>query len=532
MKYSFIWRVVWVFFLVCVVPNARASHQTLVFCSEGNPEFLTSSLNSNATSFDVTEQIFDKLVDFERGGTQVIPALATRWTVSSNGLEYTFHLRRGVKWQANAWFTPRRDFNADDVVFTFERQWKRDHPFYAVTSAKHVYFEDVGMPEVLASLQKLDDYTVKFTLKQPVAPFVANLAMSWAGIESVDYAQAMRKAGTPEKIDQAPLGTGPFQLMSFEKDVALKYQAFAKHWAGRAKVEHLVFDITPDAGQRWAKLQAGTCHVMAYPNPADLPSMRNDTRMEVMNQTGLNVAYVAYNLRKKPFTDVNVRRALNMAINKRRILRVVYKNTAVPAINPIPPMVWSYNRDVDDDVYDPTAAKKLLADAGYSEGFSTTLWAMPVQRSYMPDAMGVAKLIQEDLAEVGVRVNIESPDWVRYVSGMQAGEHEMGILGWTGDNGDPDNFLNTLLGCTSLNGYNVAKFCYPPYDDVVQKAKISSEIEERTRLYQRAQLIFKSQAPWFTLAHTVQFKVLRAEVEGFQLSPLGRHTFNGVSLKP
>lgn len=532
MKYSFISRFVWLLLALCVLPRAWASQQTLVFCSEGNPEFLTSGLNSNTTSFDVTEQMFDKLVNFEPGGTQVVPALATRWTVSANGLEYTFHLRRGVKWQANTLFTPRRDFNADDVIFTLERQWKRDHPFYAVTSAKHVYFDDVGMPEVLVSVQKLDDYTVKFTLNQPVAPFVANLAMSWAGIESADYAQAMLKAGTPEKIDQAPLGTGPFQLMSYEKNVALKYEAFAKHWAGRAKVEHLVFDITPDAGQRWAKLQAGACHVMAYPNPADLPSMRNDSRMEVMNQTGLNVGYVAYNLRKKPFTDVRVRRALNMAINKRRILRVIYKNTAVPAINPIPPMVWSYNREIEDDVFDPAAAKKLLADAGYPSGFSTTLWAMPVQRSYMPDAMGVAKLIQEDLAEVGVAVKIESPEWVHYVSGMQAGEHDMGILGWTGDNGDPDNFLNTLLGCTSLNGYNVAKFCYAPYDDLVKKAKISSEIEERTRLYQRAQVIFKAQAPWFTLAHTVQFKVLRTEVEGFQLSPLGRHTFFGVSLRP
>ena len=532
MNYSIIARLTRVLSLACFVPVTWASSQTLVFCSEGNPEFLKPSLNINATSFDVTEQIFDKLVTFELGGTKVIPALATRWSVSANGLEYIFHLRRGVKWQSNALFTHRRDFNADDVMFTFERQWKRDHPFYAVTSDRHPYFNDVGMPEVLASLQKLDDHTVKFTLKQPDATFLANLAMRWAGIESADYAQAMRQARTPEKIDQAPLGTGPFQLLRFEKDVALTYEAFVKHWAGRSKLDRLVFDITPDAGQRWAKLQSGACHVMAYPNPADLPSMRDDPRMEVMNQTGLNVGYVAYNLRKKPFSDVQVRRALNMAINKRRILRVVYKNTAVPAINPIPPIVWSYNREVEDDVYDPVAAKKLLADAGYPFGFSTTLWAMPVQRAYMPDAMGVAKLIQADLAEVGVTVQIESPDWSRYVSGMQAGEHEMGILGWTGDNGDPDNFLNTLLGCTSLNGYNVAKFCHAPYDDLVKKARASSEQEERARLYHRAQAVFKSQAPWFTLAHTVQFKVLRANVQGFQMSPLGHNIFYGVFLKP
>jgi len=520
--------------LLCLLGlgSAAVPAKTLVFCSEGNPEFLSPSLNTNTTSFDVTGQIFESLVSFKPGTTELMPALATHWTVSADGLVYTFFLRRGVRWQYNDWFSPTREFNADDVLFSFERQWKPQHPFYRVTRALHPYFNDMGMAEMLQSIQKVDEHTVQFTLKQPVAPFVANLAMYWAGIQSAEYAQAMYKMGMPQRIDQAPLGTGPFRWVDYEKDVAVKFKAFDDYWGGRAKVDDLVFVIHPSANVRWAKLQSGACHVMAYPSPADLQQMRDDPRMKVLNQTGLNISYLAYNLSKKPFDDVRVRQALNMAINKRKILRTVYQQTAVPAINPIPPIQWGYNRELDDDEFDPDGARQLLMQAGYPQGFTTELWAMSVQRPYLPDALKVAELIQADLAAVGVKVVIQSPDWTGYGQGLHAGAHQMALYGWTGDNGDPDNFLNTLLGCDATHGHNVAKFCDLSYDRLVKRAKASSDRQERTRLYEQAQAILKVQAPWLNIAHSVQFKVMRREVTGFQLSPLGRNTFYGVDIAP
>lgn len=164
--------------------GACVSAKTLTFCSEGNPETLSPIFNTTSTSFDVTGQIFDNLVTFRPGTTEVMPALAQRWTVSSDGLVYVFILRQGVKWQSTENFKPTRHFNADDVLFTFERQWKSTHPFYAVTSAHHPYFKDMGMADMLKSIAKVDDYTVKFTLQQPVMPFVADLAMRWAGMQS------------------------------------------------------------------------------------------------------------------------------------------------------------------------------------------------------------------------------------------------------------------------------------------------------------------------------------------------------------
>ncbi len=510
-----------------------AAAKTLVYCSEGSPENFAPSINTTGTSFDATEQIYDNLVKFERGGTQVTPGLAEKWTVSKDGLEYTFFLRKGVKWHSNKNFKPSRDFNADDFLFTMNRQWIESDPYFKVTSSNHSYFNDMGMPKLLKSIEKLDEYTVKVTLNKPEAPFLSNLAMQFAGIQSQEYAIAMLKAGMPEKIDQEPIGTGPFVLVQYQKDAIIRYKAFPQYWKGAAKVDDLIFSITPDASVRWAKLQKGECHVMPYPNPADLDAIRKDPNVTVLEQPGLNIGFLAYNTTKKPFDDVRVRKAINMAIDKKAIVSAVYLTTGIAATNPIPPTQWSYNKSIKDDAFDPVAAKKALAAAGYPNGFTTDLWAMPVQRPYNPNAKRIAELMQADLAKIGVTAEIKSFEWGEYRKRMQNGEHQMGMLGWTGDNGDPDNFLNTLLGCDSAktNGSNVAKFCFKPFEDLVQKAKLVSNPAERTKLYEQAQVIFKEQAPWFTIAHAVQLKPVRKEVIDFQLSPFGRHTFYGVDMK-
>ena len=519
--------------LPVLMAMSAASAKTLVYCSEGSPENFYPGINTTGTSFDVTEQIYDNLVNFERGGTKVVPALAEKWSISKDGLEYTFNLRKGVKWQSSKTFTPSRDFNADDVLFMFERQWKENDPYFKVTSSNHSYFGDMGLPALLKSVDKVDEYTVKLTLNNPEAPLLANLAMQFAGVQSKEYAIAMLKAGTPEKIDQDPIGTGPFQLVQYQKDAIIRFKAFPQYWAGKAKIDDLIFSITPDASVRWAKLQKGECHVMPYPNPADLDAMRKDTNVVVQEQPGLNIGYLAYNTTKKPFDDVRVRKAINMAIDKKAIVSAVYLSTGVAATNPIPPGQWSYNKAIKDDAFNPAEAKKLLAAAGFPNGFTTDLWAMPVQRPYNPNAKRIAELMQADLAKVGVKAEIKSFEWGEYRKRMQNGEHQMGMRGWTGDNGDPDNFLNTLLGCASAksNGSNVAKFCYKPFDDLVLKAKQVTNPAERTKLYEKAQVIFKEQAPWFTIAHAVQISPVRKEVVDYKLSPFAKHTFYGVDIK-
>ena len=510
-----------------------APAKTLVHCSEGSPENFYPAVNTTGTSFDANSQVYSRIVEFERGSTRVLPGLAENWDISEDGTVYTFHLRHGVKWHSSKSFKPTRDFDADDMLFAIERQWKEDNAYFKVTSSNHTYFNDMGLPKLLKSVDRLDDYTVRITLNRPEAPFLSDLAMEFAGVQSKEYADAMLQAGTPDKVDQEPIGTGPFYLVQYQKDAIVRYRAFPDYFRGKAKIDDLVFAITPDASVRWAKLQKGECHIMPYPNPADLDAMRNDPNVQVLEQPGLNVGYLAYNTQKKPFDDVRVRKAFNMAINKKAIIDTVYLSTGVAATNPIPPSLWSYNEAIKDDPYDPQAAKKLLAEAGYPDGFESDLWAMPVQRPYNPNARRIAELMQADLAKIGVKVEIKSFEWGEYRKRIQAGEHQTAQFGWTGDNGDPDNFLHTLLGCAAAapGGGNAAKWCDKRFDELVLKAKVTTDQAQRTELYRQAQVIFKEQAPWFTIAHAVQLKPVRKEVTDFKLSLFGRHTFYGVDLK-
>ena len=520
--------------LPALLALSPVSAKTLVYCSEGSPENFYPGVNTTGTSADANEPIYNRIVEFERGGTKVVPGLAEKWDISADGKEYTFHLRKGVKWHSsNKGFKPTRDMNADDILFMFERQWKEDNAYFKVTSPNHSYFNDMAMPKLLKSVEKVNNYTVKITLNQPEAPFLANLAMPYAAVQSKEYADAMLKAGTPEKIDQDPVGTGPFYLVQYQKDAIIRYKAFPQYWAGKAKIDDLVYAITPDASVRRAKLQKGECHVMPYPSPADLEVIRKDPNVQVLEQPGLNVGYLAYNTAKKPFDDVRVRKAINMAINKKAIIDGVFLGTGVAAKNPIPPSQWSYNDATIDDAYNPEAARKLLAEAGYPNGFTSDLWAMPVQRPYNPNAKRIAELMQADLVKVGVTAEIKSVEWGEYRKRLQAGEYQMGMYGWIGDNGDPDNFLYTMLGCASAQsgGSNIAKFCHQPYEDLVLKAKTVTSTAERTKLYQQAQIIFKEQAPWFTIAHAVQINSVRKNVIDFKSSPFGLHNFYGVDIK-
>ncbi len=227
---------------------------------------------------------------------------------------------------------------------------------------------------------------------------------------------------------------------------------------------------------------------------------------------------------------MKVRKALNMSINKEAILASVFQGAGKIAKNPIPPTIWSYNDAVKDDPYDPEAAKKMLDEAGVKD-LKMKLWAMPVQRPYNPNARRMAELIQADFAKVGVTAEIVSYEWGEYLKLSKEKTRDGAMLfGWTGDNGDPDNFLAVLLGCDAVGNANRAQWCYKPFDDLIQQAKLVSDKAERTKLYEQAQVIFKEQAPWATIAHSVRFQPMRKEVTNFKIDPFGGHIFYGVDL--
>ena len=516
-----------------VLAAGAANAKTLVYCSEGSPENFTPAINTTGTSLDAARPIFNNLVQFIPGTTKVEPGLAESYDVSADGRELTFHLRKGVKFHSGVnGFTPTRDFNADDVLWSFNRQWKPDHPYAKVSSGAYDYFNDMGMPDLLEAVTKTDDMTIVIKLSKANAPFLADLGMDFASIQSAEYADYLMKKGTPEQFDQIPVGTGAFIFVDYQKDAVIRYKANPDYWGGKPKVDDLVYAITPDPTARYAKLKANECQVMIGPNPADLEEMKNNPDVDLLSQAGLNIGYMAMNAQKPPFDKVEVRQAIAMAIDRDSIIKEVYQGAGQKAKNPIPPTMWSYDESAVDIPYDPAKAVEMLKAAGITS-LDTDLWWMPVSRAYNPNAKRMGEMIQADLEKVGIHAKLVSYEWGEYRKRAQAGEHQMAFLGWTGDNGDPDNFFGPLLGCDKTGkpaGNNIPKWCNAAFQDDVNKAAELTDQAERTKLYVDAQKIVDNQVPWLNIAHSTVYEPIRKGVTGFVMSPLARLDFQNVDV--
>ena len=522
--------------LALTMGAARAD--TLVVCTEASPDSLNANLSTANTTYDVSEQVADRLVEMEIGGSKLVPALAESWSTSADGLSVTFKLRHGVKWQSNAAFKPTREMNADDVVFTFRRMLDRNDRWFKLGGGVYPAFASFIEP-ALKSVEKTADDTVVFGLKSPSAPLISALSVQSFSILSAEYAAAMDRAGTPDKLDLDPIGTGPFQLVQYQKDSLVRFRANKDFWGaaggmpGRAaKVDNLVFSITPDPSVRFARLRAGECQVVRYPNPADLDAMRATAGVTVVDSTIASLSYLAFRTDKKPFDDLRVRQALAMAVDLDSLVAAVFQGSGQPAAALVSPALWGHNAEVKPYPYDPAKAKALLAEAGYSSGFSTDLWAIPVARAYMPNGRRAAEIIQADWAKIGVTAKIVSFEWGEYLRRVRLGEPDVAMFGGTWDYPDPSQMLVGLT-CEQLTaGRNVAHWCNREFSDAVNKASVVADQGQRAALYQQAQAIFHDQVPGLVFADARAFVALSSKVSGFKLHFLGGQPFGGVSILP
>ncbi|MET0844901.1 MAG: ABC transporter substrate-binding protein [Pseudomonas sp.] len=525
--------------LLASAPFAQAA-TNLVFCSEGSPAGFDPGQYTTGTDFDASaETMFNRLTQFERGGTAVIPGLATKWDISDDGLTYTFHLREGVKFHTTPYFKPTREFNADDVLFTFNRMINKDDPFRKAYPTEFPYFTDMAMDTNITKIDKVDDHTVKFTLKEVDAAFIQNMAMSFASIQSAEYAAQLLKEGKAADINQKPVGTGPFVFKSYQKDSNIRYTGNKDYWKPEeVKIDNLIFAITTDPSVRIQKLKKNECQITLFPRPADLAALKADKTLKMPDQAGFNLGYIAYNVMDKvkgsnepnPLANLKVRQALDMAVNKPEIIKSVYQGAGQLAVNAMPPTQWSYDTTIKDVPYNPEKAKELLKEAGVKEGTEIVLWAMPVQRPYNPNAKLMAEMLQSDWKKIGLNVKITSYEWGEYIKRSKGGENQAMIIGWSGDNGDPDNWLNVLFGCDSLSGNNFSKWCDKKFDGLVKEAKRTTDQGKRTELYKQAQHVLKDAVPMTPIAHSTVFQPMRDNVQDFKISPFGLNSFYGVSV--
>ncbi|MCF5353074.1 ABC transporter substrate-binding protein, partial [Pseudomonas syringae] len=398
---------------------------------------------------------------------------------------------------------------------------------------------DKGMDTNIKKIEKIDDHTVKFVLGMVDAAFIQNMAMSFASIQSAEYAAKLLKEGKPELINQQPIGTGPFVFKSYQKDSNIRYTGNKDYWKPEdVKVDNLIFAITTDASVRMQKLKKNECQITAYPRPADLEPLKADKNLKMPDQAGFNLGYIAYNVMPQikgedhpnPLAQLEVRQALDMAVNKQQIIDSVYQGAGQLAVNAMPPTQWSYDTTIKDAKYDPEKARQLLKEAGIKEGTEITLWAMPVQRPYNPNAKLMAEMLQSDWKKIGINAKIVSYEWGEYIKRAKNGENGAMLIGWSGDNGDPDNWLGTLFGCDAVNGNNFAKWCDKPFDTLIHQAKQTSDQAERTKLYKQAQHLLKDAVPMTPIAHSTVYQPMSSKVQDFKISPFGLNSFYGVSV--
>jgi dipeptide transport system substrate-binding protein len=513
--------------------SQKSSAKTLIYCSEGspssfNPQIFTDGTSSNASTYT----LYNRLVEFEVGTTKIVPALAESFDVSKDKLTYKFKLRKGVKFHTTSYFTPSRDLNADDVVFSIDRQRVKDHPFHAVGGGNYEYFDGMDMGKIITSVKALDPMTVEIKLSKPNAPFLANMSMSFMSILSKEYADKLAASNKKENLDKEPIGTGPFIFSSYTKDNVIKYSQNTKFWGKHGNIDKLIFAITPDPSVRTQKLKVGECQFIAEPNPADIQELKKNAKVSVTEAPGLNVGYLAMNVTKKPFDNLNVRKAIALALNRKSYIDAVYMGSATVAKNPIPPTIWSYNDAIKDYDYNIEEAKSLLKKAGLPNGFETEMWTLPVSRPYNPNGKKMGELMQADLLKVGIKVKLVTFDWPTYLKKSKAGEHQLIQFGWTGDNGDPDNFMGTLLSCEAVGeGSNYSRWCDKKFDKLIIDARESTDMKKRTSLYKDAQKVFKAEIPWVTLAHSTSFRAMGKNVKGYKIDPLGHDIFTNVNVE-
>lgn len=496
--------------------STTSTPQVLVFGRGADSVSLDPAIVTDGESFKVTQNLFETLLNFGEQNTTIHPGLAKEWQVSDDGLTYTFQLQEGVK------FHDGTDFNAEAVVKNINR-WKggTEEDFYYFNSM----FKAEGT-DVIADVKADGDYTVVFTLSRPQAPFLKNLAMSPFGIASPT---AFEAAG--DKFGDNPVGTGPFKFTEWKRNDSITIEKNADYWQqGLPKLDKVIFRSIPDNSARLNALTAGDIDLADGINPSDGKTVEGNADLQLIERPSMNIGYLGLTNTRPPFDNKLVRQAVNYAIDKQAIVDAFFEGRAQVAANPMPSSISGYNEAIEPYPYDPEKAKSLLAEAGY-DGKEIELWAMPVPRPYMPDGAKVAEVIQKNLEDVGIKSKIVTFEWATYLEKAKNGEADAFMLGWTGDNGDADNFIYTLLDKDNIGSNNYAYYSNDEVHDLLIKAQSETDENVRNDLYKKAQEIIHEDAPWVPLAHSTPLLAAKAGVKGFLPHPTGSDKLDNVSIE-
>jgi len=487
------------------------SENTLIYARARDSETLDPALALDEESYKVIANIFEGLVRFKPGTTEIEPCLAKSWRISSDGREWTFYLRRDVKFHDG---TP---FNAEAVRFSIERQM----PPYRQNNTPYASFT-FGMIE---NIVVPDPYTVKFLLKYPYAPLLRNLAMpASAPVVSPAAATALG-----DDFGNQPVGTGPYRFVRWGKGKRITLKAYQDYWGKPAEIPSLTFKVIKNSRFRSLALKLGLVDIIDGLTMADVRFLENKG-YPVLQKPGQDLNYLGFFTDKKPFDNPEIRRAVSMAVDRRQIVSKFFQGAAFEANGPLPPGVMGYNPDLCNLPYDPDGAKKILANNGYPHGLKITIITYENSRPYNPSGgENLAACLQSDLARVGIDVAIKVYPWHRYKEALLKEEGNAFLYGWISDNGDPDNFLYALLSSSQIeNGLNSARYRNQEVDLLLARAQQETEPLLREQMYRKAVKIICRDTPWVFLNHSKQIAATLPEIKGFKINSTGISLLNLV----
>ena len=493
---------------------------------------------SDDTSSDVASHIFSTLLQYPLTGSELVPALAVEVPEPEDGgRSYTFKLREGVKFHDGA------PFDAEAVKFNFDRWRESKNPYHkgggAGSSDFSLYallFGGFDEESVIETVEVLDQHTVRVGLREPLGPFLNNLAQ-------VAFSMASPKAVKEdvENFWKRPVGTGPFEFASWTRGSKIVLKKNSDWWGkdapssqggGGPYLDQVVFEAIPDNTSRAAALTGGELSGAVGLVPDDLPSIEQNPDLTVVYRPPLTLGHIGINTQKEPFGDVRVRKAVAHALNVPEIVEAFFGSTGEVAASPMPSGLSFFNEGIEPHGYDPTEAKRLLEEAGLADGFDTNLWYISIPRPYVPDGKGIAQAVQSDLREVGINVELVTYEFGTYLEKVGMGEHDMALYGGTDAGTDPDfrlYYWYSSAAATETNASNISYFKNADVDRLIEQARSTVDEEERRGLYYRVQEIAHEEVPVVPLAYVRDPVGLQQQVEGYETT-LGGDRFNTVKL--
>ena len=516
---------------------APAAAETFTFGLAAEPVQLDPAVVTDGQSLLVTHQVYETLVRLRGSTTEVEPGLAERWEASGDGTVWTFRLRKNVRFHDG---TP---LDAAAVVWNLERWGRTHHPQHRnqlEAGQTFEYWESQfgGFDEqsIVARVEATDSLGVRITLRRPLAPLLAALAIPGFGIASP---AAVERRGT--EFGKHPAGTGPFRFVEWRPKEAVVLEANPDYRGPAPKVGRVVFRPVKDNAQRLLALKSGEIDAMEGLAPDDVAAVRRDPGLQLVRRPANTTGYVAFNYRVKEFRDRRVRRAFSHAIDRDAIVRALYGGTGVVATQLQPPSLWGHDPGLRGDAHDPVGARDLLRRAGFPGGLDRitwedgtreplTLWYLPVSRPYVPEPKAIAEAIAADLSRAGIRARLATVDWAVYLDRVKHGRLPLFMLGWITDNGDPDNCLCYVF--CAPGAPHQGFYVNPRLAELLRRAQTLGDRRERAGLYRQAERILHDDAARLFIAHSETPLALARRVAGYVPNPTGAESFATVEIRP